>query len=200
MNRNQVIALSAVMQASILVDRLATTGSIQNEVRNPLLHSIFVLHPENIDDVYDGIANIQPGLQAFANGLQNTSAQAKIYFYSLIALEKNLSKDSTMLNVLGAGLESLSARLQHFEIGHENMIAGIADLYSQTLSKLSPKIMVRGEQNILSQAYIANEIRAILLSGIRSAMLWRQYGGSKFKLLWPWNNLPQTAQQILLEI
>ena len=80
------------------------------------------------------------------------------------------------------------------------MMAGIADLYSQTLSKLSPKIMVRGEQSILSQPYIANEIRALLLAGIRSAMLWRQYGGSKFSLLWPWNKLPQTAQQILMSL
>lgn len=200
MNRNQVIALSAVLQTAMLVNRLATTGSVPNQERNPLLESIFVLSPESIDDVYDDINNIRPGIEGFARGLQDIPSQAKIYLYSIISLEASLSKDPDTLAVLASGLESLKGRLQHFEIAHENMMAGIADLYSQTLSKLSPKIMVRGEQSILSQPYIANEIRALLLAGIRSAMLWRQYGGSKFSLLWPWNKLPQTAQQILMSL
>lgn len=200
MNRNQVIALSAVLQTAMLVNRLATTGSVPNQERNPLLESVFVLSPESIDDVYDGINNIKPGIEGFARGLQDIPSQAKIYLYSIISLEASLSKDPETLAVLASGLESLKGRLQHFEITHENMMAGIADLYSQTLSKLSPKIMVRGDQSILSQSYIANEIRALLLAGIRSAMLWRQYGGSKFSLLWPWNKLPQTAQQILMSL
>ncbi len=200
MNRNQVIALSAVLQTAMLVHRLATTGSVPSQERNPLLESIFALTPESIDDVYDGIGNIRPGIEGFARGLQDIPSQAKIYLYSIISLEANLSKDPETLTILASGLENLKGRLQHFEITHENMIAGIADLYSQTLSKLSPKIMVKGEQSILSQPYIANEIRALLLAGVRSAMLWRQYGGSKFSLLWPWNKLPQTAQQILMTL
>ena len=200
MNRNQVIVLSAVLQSAMLVDRIATVGSIPNEERNPLLHSIFVLKPENIDDVYDGVSNIKPGLSAFAQGLKNVPAPAKIYLYSLISLEASLRKNQEMLNVLGAGLENIASRLQHFEITHENIIAAIADLYSQTLSKLTPRIMVKGEQSILSQPHIANEIRALLLAGIRSTMLWRQYGGSRLNLLLPWNRIPQTAHEILLTI
>ncbi len=200
MNRNQVIALSAILQVSMLVDRLATNGSIPNEERNPLLQSILVLKPESIDDVYDGIANIRPGLFAFAGGMKDVSPQAKFYFSSIIALEKSLQKNPETLAVLSAGLDSLIPRLQHFDITHENMIAGIADLYSQTLSKLTPKIMVRGDQSILSQSYVANEIRALLLAGIRSAMLWRQYGGSRLSLLLPWNKMPQIAGDILREL
>lgn len=200
MDRNQVIALSAILQSAILVNRLATIGSIPNDERNPLLHSIFTMKPENIHDVYDGIDNIKPGLQCFAQGLKNVPSSAKIYFYSLISLEKSLSDNPETLTILASGLESVSTRLQHFDITHENIIAGLADLYTQTLSKLTPRIMVRGEQSILSQPHITNEIRALLLAGVRSAMLWRQYGGTKFALLWPWNKLPQTAHQILLEL
>lgn len=200
MDRNQVIALAAILQSSMLVHRLATIGSIPNEERNPLLHSIFAMSPENIQDVYDGIDNIKPGLQGFSQGLKNVPGPAKIYFYSLISLEKSLSNDPETLSILGSGLEAISTRLPHFDMTHENIIAALADLYTQTLSKLSPRIMVRGEQSVLSQPHITNEIRALLLAGIRSAMLWRQYGGTKFSLLWPWNKLPQTAHQILLEI
>ena len=200
MDRNQVIALSAVLQSAILVNRLATVGSIPNNERNPLIHSIFTMAPENIQDVYDGIDNVKPGLQGFSEGLKNVPSAAKIYFYSLISLEKSLSQNPEVLTILGSGLESIQTRLQHFEMTHENIIAALADLYSQTLSTLSPRIMVRGDQSLLNQPHITNEIRALLLAGIRSAMLWRQYGGTKFSLLWPWNKLPQTAHQILLEI
>lgn len=200
MNKNQVIALSAILQASMLVDRLATIGSVPNEERNPLLQSIFVLKPESIDNIYDGIANIRPGLEGFASGLKHIPTQAKLYLYSIISLETSLSKDPETLTVLASGLETISSRLQHFDVTHENIVAGLADLYSQTLSKLSPKIMVKGDQSVLSQPHIANEIRALLLAGIRSAMLWRQYGGTKFSLLWPWNKLPQTAHEVLVTL
>ncbi len=200
MNRNQVIALAGIMQASILVDQLATNGRTSPSDRNPLFESLFVFKPENIHDIYDGTANLTTGLRAFSTGLKDVPTQAKMYFYSLISLEKSLSQNPETLTVLGSGLESLEGRLQHFAIDHENIIAGIADLYTQTLSKLTPKIMVRGDQNLLTQPAITNEIRTLLLAGIRSAMLWRQYGGTKFSILWPWNKLPQTAHQILLEL
>lgn len=200
MNRNQVIALSAILQSAVLVNRLATTGSVSSDARNPLLHSLFVFNPENIDDVYDGIANVKPGLQFLEEGLKNVPSRAKIYFYSLISLEKSLSQSPETLAVLASGLDSISTRLQHFEITHENIAAGIADLYTQTLSKLSPRIMIHGEQSIVSQPRITNEIRTLLMTGIRSAMLWRQYGGTKWSFLSPWNKLPYRAHQILLEL
>ena len=41
-----------------------------------------------------------------------------------------------------------------------------------------------------------DKIRACLLAGIRSAVLWRQVGGSKWQLLFHRKKLVQAAQQL----
>ena len=64
-----------------------------------------------------------------------------------------------------------------------NILAGLADIYSTTISTLSPRIMVRGEPLHLQNPENINRIRALLLAGIRSAMLWRQCGGRRLQIL-----------------
>jgi high frequency lysogenization protein len=44
---------------------------------------------------------------------------------------------------------------------------------------LSPRIMVNGDPAHLNNPENANRIRALLLAGIRAAMLWRQSGGGR---------------------
>jgi high frequency lysogenization protein len=43
--------------------------------------------------------------------------------------------------------------------------------------------MVNGDPDYLAKPEIANKIRALLLAGIRSAILWKQCGGSRWKFL-----------------
>ena len=43
--------------------------------------------------------------------------------------------------------------------------------------------MVSGEPHHLSDPKNANKIRALLLAGMRSAVLWRQLGGNRLQLL-----------------
>ena len=52
----------------------------------------------------------------------------------------------------------------------------------QQISRLTPQVMVRGEERYLRDADIAARIRTLLLAGIRAAVLWRQLGGSKWRL------------------
>jgi high frequency lysogenization protein len=43
--------------------------------------------------------------------------------------------------------------------------------------------MVNGEQQYLTRPDVVNKIRSVLLAGIRSAILWKQCGGSRWKFL-----------------
>ncbi len=43
--------------------------------------------------------------------------------------------------------------------------------------------MVQGNPHYLGQAGVVSEIRAPLLAAVRSAMLWRQVGGSQWQFL-----------------
>jgi high frequency lysogenization protein len=43
--------------------------------------------------------------------------------------------------------------------------------------------MVKGEPTRLTETGVANQIRALLLAAMRSAVLWRQCGGTRLGLL-----------------
>ncbi len=62
-------------------------------------------------------------------------------------------------------------------------MAALAGLYKQTLSNLSFRIHVTGNPTHLQNAHTANRVRALLLAGIRGAILWRQVGGKRWHLL-----------------
>lgn len=200
MNTNQVFALAAIFQSAFLVHKLAETGTSDLRARNPLIHSIFQTTPDTLADVYDGEQNLVPGLSLLASGVQTVAPQVRLYFAGIIALERSLSRNEKFSTLLGAGIENTASRLQHFDLGHENILASLADLYTQTLSQLTPRIMIRGDQNLLSQDRIVNEIRSLLLAGVRAAMLWRQYGGSRWRLLFGGSKIRTTAQSLMLEL
>lgn len=63
------------------------------------------------------------------------------------------------------------------------MVARLADIYSNTISQLCSRIMIKGDQAHLSNVDNAAKIRALLLAGIRAALLWRQAGGDRWKLI-----------------
>jgi high frequency lysogenization protein len=77
------------------------------------------------------------------------------------------------------------------------VVARLADTYSQTISTLSPRIMVSGENNQLKNPENANRVRALLLAGIRSAVLWRQCGGRQWHLLLQRRKLIESARQLM---
>ena len=59
----------------------------------------------------------------------------------------------------------------------------LAELYSNTLSRLKPRIVVHGNPLHLADPKRVEQIRSLLLAGIRAAVLWRQVGGSQWRLL-----------------
>ena len=48
---------------------------------------------------------------------------------------------------------------------------------------LRPRVIVSGAADHLNRPEVAATVRALLLAGLRSAVLWRQLGGSRLALL-----------------
>ena len=65
-----------------------------------------------------------------------------------------------------------------------------------TVSTLQPRVMVNGDPARLADGAIANQIRALLLAGMRSAVLWRQCGGTRLGLLFGRRKLATLARRI----
>ena len=78
-------------------------------------------------------------------------------------------------------------------------LLSLADLYKQTLSQLSFRIRVTGNPTYLQNAATADKVRAILLSGIRAAILWRQVGGRRWQLLFSRRRYSDICRDLLTE-
>lgn len=80
--------------------------------------------------------------------------------------------------------------------GDKLIIKQLAGLYQDTISTLRYRIQVQGKAEHLKNDDVANSIRAVLLSGIRSAVLWRQMGGRRWRLLVYRKRICDTAMDI----
>ena len=88
-----------------------------------------------------------------------------------------------MLEQIDNQLKKIESQFNFFSLNHENTFAKLGQLYQDSISTLGPRIIVNGEQLYLNNEINANKIRALLLAGIRSAVLWRQCGGSRLQFL-----------------
>ena len=129
---------------------------------------------------------------------QDIKPEVMRYALSIVHLEGRLRKNSHMMNQLGESIQSSVRQADHFHITHESVIGSLADTYKQTLSTLSFRIKVSGNPQILQNSLNANKVRALLLAGIRAAILWRQVGGRRWHLLFNRKRYIKDAQSLLI--
>ena len=83
-----------------------------------------------------------------------------------------------------AGIRRTAERaLELGDSSHPDVLMAMGTLYADTISQLKPRIMVQGNPHYLGQAAVVSEIRALLLAAVRSAVLWRQLGGTYWDFL-----------------
>jgi len=198
----QALALGAIFEAALQVDKLARSGQYSEGPVSCLIQSIFERSPDDTLGVYGGSHHqIRGGLQAVASMLERDTAalqrDALRYTMNLIALERQLDKRDDMLAVLGQRLDQAGQQVQHFGLLHDNVMASLGSAYQDTLSTLRLRIQVHGDMRHLQQPDVANRIRALLLAGIRSARLWRQLGGHRWQLLFFRSKLLEATRTIL---
>ncbi len=183
----RTIALAGIFQNCHQVQQLASTGQIDSFYLNIAVKAIMNIDPDNTLEIFQGIPGIREGLQLITQQLgtedKKRNTELTRYSISVLFLAKKLLKDQSMLTVLSQGIEKTRAQIEHFGIDHTNIYASLGGLYSDTISKLTPRIMVSGEPAFLNNPDNASKIRTLLLSSIRSAVLWHQLGGSRWQLL-----------------
>ncbi len=185
--QRQTLALAGVFQAAHLVYDLATRGMLDQHSFETSITSILVTDPETTADIYGGdFFNLRMGAITLRKVLlKDDSINTSILRYAMgiLVLNTKLAKNPAMLTAVGQRLDAIKSQAMHFNTTHENVLAALAGLYQDTLSTLSFRIQVQGNPTILQQSGNAEKIRALLLAGIRSAMLWSQSGGKRWKLL-----------------
>ncbi|KGQ70430.1 lysogenization regulator [Chelonobacter oris] len=195
------LALAGVCQSAKLVQQFSEQGGADQAAFSVSLNSLINTSPKSTLDVYgNDVANLKLGITTLLEQVSGAKGELDMnvgrYWMSLIALEAKLDKNLQAKQLLGNRIQGLDRQLHHFELLDEQMIANIAAIYVDVISPLGAKIQVKGSPLYLQQSGIQNRVRATLLCGIRSVVLWRQLGGSRLKLLFSRNRYHQAAQQI----
>lgn len=199
----QSIALAGVAQSAYLVHQLATTGKADADAFKASIESLIAFNVDNPADIYGGLAGVKTGLQQLQKQLstnQLTNPDQARYVASLVFLESKFSDYPDMQSKVHQKLEVASQQSEHFGATHGNVLANIADIYHTTVSTLAPRIMVNGDPSYLSSQEVINKIRSLLLAGIRSTMLWRQCGGSRWRFLFFRKKMLAEVEFLLSEI
>lgn len=194
---NQTIALAGVAQAARIVDQVSRTGTYPLEFLEASVHSLFSFDAPNVEAVFGNIQGVRLGLQNLAAGLASggdeTTASMMRYLFAVLHLERKFASRPDMQQVVHARLQHSQYKATHFA-GHVNAVChSVAAIYADTLSTLPFRIKVIGSAQHLQAESNADIIRSLLLAGVRSAHLWRQLGGQRWKLILKRARLRQTA-------
>lgn len=184
--QDRCIALAGVFQAASLAARVARRGMAETDATEASILSLFQIDADSVAEVYGNLSGVAAGLKTLCEQLQSGRSrdiEVTRYVISLLHLERKLVHQTAMQQEIGRKISEMASRLEHFPLLHPNILAGLAEIYSTTISTLSPRIMVRGEPLHLQNPENINRIRTLLLAGIRSAMLWRQCGGRRLQIL-----------------
>ncbi|MEE9493971.1 MAG: high frequency lysogenization protein HflD [Gammaproteobacteria bacterium] len=185
--KNAALAFSGILLALKLVQQTAYGKSVDQQAMEASIESLFSLESSNLNDVYGDFSRLSSGLSLIAPQLNAKGSQPDMelsrYLITLLHLERKLMKNPKMLTALRQGIQNTQEKTAHFPAMHENILASLAETYATTISTLQPRIMVAGNENRLSDQRVGNQIRALLLAGMRSTVLWRQLGGTRLRLL-----------------
>jgi high frequency lysogenization protein len=197
----QVIAFAGMCQAVKLVQAVAQGESVDEVNLKATLESILATDPDNTEQVFGGVANLRLGLKTLIDQLNSHQEKRSVdvtrYLVGVIALERRLTKRKDLLAILGERITQVQRQRNHFEITDEQIIGALAQIYSDLISPLGPRIQVTGNAQLLQQQHTQHKIRAILLAALRAGVLWRQLGGKRRQIFLSRNKLIAHARACL---
>lgn len=191
--RKRVLALAVIFQASALADALAWKGQADSDSRRALLESLQAFEAQDPLLVFTDIRKLELGLKTLeeclvssgANRGDNRQADRLRYALGLIQLERKLSGNKSLMDLLQRRLRHIQAQVPHFEDGILSLgiSRNLAAIYVDTLGTLPRRILIRGNEQRLTAAGLPEQIRAVLLAGAVAAGHWHRLGGRRWHLL-----------------
>ena len=196
----QAIALAGVAQVARMVDQISKTGSYPDDFLEPSVNSLFVFEMNSAEDLFGGIGGVKLGLQNLSSILASRQApetrDVVRYVFSILHLERQFAANAEMQSVVRSRLEHASFNSEYFAGHVHDVCHSVSAIYQDTLSHLRFRIKVNGSATHLNNTQNSDIIRSLLLAGIRSAFLWRQLGGRRWKLLMQRKQLLEVSQKL----
>ena len=122
------------------------------------------------------------------------------YSVGLLQVERKFQRAGKMQDRVGHRLQEISTEGEDLDQhDREDLQAReISQLYSETISTLSPRIVVNGKPQYLKNERTVDWVRTLLMAGLRSAVLWKQLGGGRFELMFGRKKIISEAESLLL--
>lgn len=200
---DRCMALAGMFQAAELVQQEANARNIDRTALQSVLNSVFLIDADDVATVYGGSIGLRMGLNALCNHLTAKPDPAGLevlrYVINLLHLERKLTRRKDLLSTLQQGIQQARPTTASFSPDRQEVVSALAALYQRTISTLTPRIMVQGDPGVLADPVQTDLIRALLLGGIRSAVLWRQCGGGRILLWLHRRAILQEADRLLRE-
>ena len=172
------LALAATFGAARLVQQLADDQSLddrEEELRHMLTAATVVRDPADWELIFSNLPALRRAAGAAVEilGNQQQDRRALLYGIQLIQLAELLGQQPAVRNKLAELIDALT----------NDEPATLAAVYRQSISHLGQRIQVTGSAKALQEPAVADQIRTLLLCGVRMAWLWLRLGGKRRQLV-----------------
>lgn len=184
------MALAGIFQAAALVHQIASRGTAENLFFTTSVKSLLKPSTQELRQIYGAEGNLKPGMENLAYFLKQQPPSVHYayivkYVFGLLRLGSLLRKDAEMVARIAQAMDSLQKKFRQQDSISLSIVESLAKIYYENFSQLSAqqRIRVRGKEEYLKDLKNVSRIRALLLAGVRSAILWHNLGGSQLVLL-----------------
>jgi high frequency lysogenization protein len=202
-NRDRMIALAGMFQAVKLVQQTAQGQRRDAAATAVSISSILNTDPETAIEVFGDSRALITGLETVLTQMGDAGKQRDMaltgYVITLMHLERKLARQPDLMEKLTSGIDKIKGEIELLDEDDPGIVAGLAALYKDTVSNLQPRIMVKGDENVLRNTDSKKMIRALLLAGMRAAVLWRQCGGNRIRLIFQRKQLLDSCRELLAD-
>ncbi len=198
----RTLALAGLIQAASLVRQIATSGDAETAPLTTCIDSVFRIDADSPEAVYGGADKLERGLRGLLRQLDGGGGRDPALSrlaYTVLHVERRFAARPKMMEDVRSGLGDIARQQAHWGPTHPTVLARLGELYAGTVSHLRPRVLVQGNPSYLGQPTVVAEIRAVLLAALRSAVLWRQLGGSYWDFVFSRRALAQAARELLGE-
>ncbi|GAB3292564.1 high frequency lysogenization protein HflD [Pseudidiomarina andamanensis] len=200
----RVIALAALTQAAAAVKQVARFGSIREvNAGRVVMDSVLNQNPDSVKAMYPNLSDLRLGLESLLQQIGATrdkDVEVTRYVVGILALERRLSRSDKALQELGQRITQMQRQKHDFQFSDDTIVASMGSTYSDLISPLGQPLKINGKQEFLQQPSNQHLIRALLLAGVRNAVLWRQLGGKRRHFIFNRQRMVRIAQQLLREL
>ena len=186
---NQTVALAGLAQSIRIVQNIAWKGDCNPTDFKSVIASLIRIDAASAIAVYDGSFEVSTGLRILKQQLDTKNPNKDPEFVALainlINLQKQLASNTRLLDNLSHSIAKISEKYsdqdfyQNDDIFNE-LLEACSTAYKQSVSKLPNRIQVKGEPKYLKIDTNQIKVRAALLCAMRSIVVWRQSGGSRW--------------------